>query len=148
MMSARHMTHFNAEHWHGLLWQREQIGCFNSRCMGTKLCCKRKTQILKHIENVLIVIVTVVSEAWAFVVPSIPVTRVYWQTFILSSDFSKFHFPCSSVINSVSADLKIGRPAELAAKAITGNDDAKSNTLLDVVISNLALRAPLSSEQV
>lgn len=51
------------------------------------------------------------------------------------------------MINSVSDDLKMGSPAELAAKAITGNDDAKSNTLLDVVISNMALRAPLSSEQ-
>lgn len=53
------------------------------------------------------------------------------------------------MISRVSDDLKTGCPAELAAKAITGDDDddAKSNTLLGIVISNTSLRAPLSSEQ-
>lgn len=53
------------------------------------------------------------------------------------------------MINRVSDDLKMGCPAEFAANAITGDDDddAKSNTLLGIVISNTALRAPLSSKQ-
>lgn len=69
------------------------------------------------------------------------------QLSFLSSNFSKFHLTSSWVINRVSDDLKTGCPAELAAKAITGDDDAKRNTLLGIVISNASLRAPLSSEQ-
>lgn len=79
-----------------------------------------------------------------------PCDHVHWQTFILSSNFSKFHFPSSSVTNRVSDDLKMGCPAEFAVNAITGDDDdddVKSNTLLGIVISNKALRAPLSSKQ-
>lgn len=88
-----------------------------------------------------------ISLVWAFVVQSIPVTHVHWQTLFLSSNFSKFHFPSISVIKRVSDDLKMGHPAELAAKAITGDDDAKTNKLLGVIISNMATRAPLSFEQ-
>lgn len=51
------------------------------------------------------------------------------------------------MIKRVSDDLKMRRPAGLAAKAIAGGDDTKSNTLRAIVISNAALRAPLSSEQ-
>lgn len=77
-----------------------------------------------------------------------PLTHVDSQIFILSSNFSKFHFPSSRVINRVSDGLKTGRPAELAAKAVTGDDDdAKRNTLLGIIISNTSLRAPLGSEQ-
>ena len=47
------------------------------------------------------------------------------------------------MIKRVSDDLKMRRPAGLAAKAIAGGDDTKSNTLRAIVISN----APLSSEQ-
>lgn len=40
------------------------------------------------------------------------------------------------MINVVSDDLKMGRPAELETNAITRDGDAKSDTLLGGVISN------------
>lgn len=66
----------------------------------------------------------------------IPCPRFTSKLSFYHPTFESLIFPSGLVINVVSDDLKIGRPAEQETNAITRDGDAKSDTLLGGVISS------------